>query len=270
MTAIGSFDTNFHLSFSRNTLAMKILMLHGFAQNGSLFKSKLRRLEERLRDIYPDVSFYYPTAPLKLDPFDQLSNTSTFEDISQAGQDIEAYSWMAHNEHAAISRGYYESLSLVANILRTEGPIDGIVAFSQGTVVAGFIASLLQGHARRVAFDIARINDASTLPFPEIFKNLNHPPLKFMVLYGPTISSRKNCNGYYQKPAISTPVCHVLGQWDTVIDCSDTAKVTRIIAGLNGRPTIIRHPGAHHAPMGKKYVDEVVAFIRKQQSRRRY
>jgi hypothetical protein len=37
---------------------------------------------------------------------------------------------------------------MTAQILSIEGPIDGVVAFSQGTVTAGFIASLLQGHAR--------------------------------------------------------------------------------------------------------------------------
>jgi hypothetical protein len=45
---------------------------------------------------------------------------------------------------------------------------------------------------------MAQINDASTLPFPELFKNLDQPLLKFMVLSGPTNSTRRNCIGYYQ------------------------------------------------------------------------
>lgn len=249
---------------------MKVLMLHGFAQNGNLFRSKLRPLEEQLRRTFPDTRCYYPTAPVQLDPFDHFSNdsiTSTPDDAMKTGQGVEAYAWMAHNDHAAICRGYNESLSIIANILETEGPFDGVVAFSQGTVIAGFIASLLQGYTRRVAFESAHANDSVMLPFPEAFRCLSHPPLKFMVLYGPTISNRRNCTSYYHTPAISTPVCHVLGQWDTVIDCNDTAKVMRLIRGPNGRPTVVRHPGAHHAPMGRKYVEQVIAFIQSQQLR---
>ena len=119
---------------------------------------------------------------------------------------------MAHNEQAAISRDHHERLSVVAQIPSTEGPMYSIVALSQGTVIAGFIASLLQGHSRRLAFEMAQMHDAATLPFPDMFQSLDHPPLKFMVLYGPTISTRRKCVGYHQATVISTPVWHVLGQ----------------------------------------------------------
>ena len=130
---------------------MKILMLHGYAQTGDTFRRKVRRLETSLRQLDAEAEFFYLDGPVKLETHDIPGSTAAYQHRGE--HDMRAWFDLriVHNPPTGVLR----SLDLLAAVLKTQGPFDGIVAFSQGTVVGAMVASLLQGEIRRRAYEAA-------------------------------------------------------------------------------------------------------------------
>ena len=120
---------------------MKILMLHGYAQNSDTFQRKMRRLEERLRTTFPNTEFTWPEGALRL-RVDDIPGHDTQPQHSTLNPDLRAWFHLRYVQDPP--HGLFESLDLIAGVLEREGPFDGIVAFSQGTVLAAMVASRLQ------------------------------------------------------------------------------------------------------------------------------
>jgi hypothetical protein len=144
----------------------------------------------------------------------------------------------------------------IANTLEHEGPFDGVVGFSQGAAAAAMTASLLEP-GRREAFE-----DVGKIPYPPSFARLNHPPLRFMVIYSGFASTHPDYAAFY-KPVIATPSLHFLGTLDTVLEESwARALVCSCEHGDSGAEgTLIVHPGGHSVPLGRREMLVVTGFV---------
>jgi hypothetical protein len=134
-------------------------MLHGYTQSGALFRGKTRALEKNLHKAFPagGCKLIYPTAPIRLARPDVPSLYGTFGGTYGTGSDAvtkldgddgepDAWAWWRRkgdNEPFAYE-GLEEGLARVAEVLRRDGPFDGVVGFSQGGALAGMVASLLE------------------------------------------------------------------------------------------------------------------------------
>jgi hypothetical protein len=134
---------------------MKILMLHGYAQTGDTFRRKVRRLETSLRQLDAKTEFVYLDGPITLQTHDIPGSAATYHRAVDHGGEHEMRAWfdlrIVHNPPT----GIHQSLDLLAAVLKSQGPFDGVVAFSQGTIVGAMVASLLQGDIRRRAYEAA-------------------------------------------------------------------------------------------------------------------
>ena len=99
---------------------MKILMLHGYTQNGTLFHAKTRVLEKHLQKAFPGVIFSYPTGPLGL----RRGDIPGFDTSAASNpDDIEAYGWWRRSntsdppEYLGLDAG----LQKVADIMSADG-----------------------------------------------------------------------------------------------------------------------------------------------------
>ncbi|KAI4234030.1 MAG: hypothetical protein LQ349_004045 [Xanthoria aureola] len=251
---------------------MKILALHGYTQSGPSFQRKVRRLQYRLEESFPDVEFCFPTGPIRLRPSEKAqafglrqhgadANAKAFGSTDRPDpDDIDAYAW--HTLHAVQDPppGYQQSLDILADVLRREGPFDGVLAFSQGTILAVMIASILEGSPRREAFVRFQQEWPEAFPYPESYKNLHHPPLKFGITYGALMGVGKKYSWLYDKPLIHTPFLHFRGLYDPVVSVKMAQTVEN--ARIGGDKAIrIVHPGAHNVCVGAKYLDAVTDFI---------
>lgn len=244
--------------------ALKVLMLHGYTQNGTLFHAKTRALEKHLQKIFPGLSLSYPTGPLQLKPSDVPGfDPSTSEDPDS----IEAYGWWRRSDTTDPPEyvGLDQGLDTVAKVIEAEGPFDGIIGFSQGAALAAMVASLLEGESRKQAFEKARSKSALAIPYPAAFARLNHPPLKFCVAYCGFIAPGERYRGFYEDPQIQTPVCHFIGSLDSVVDETRTQALVDATGGP-GKTQIVTHPGGHFVPSGKQYLAIVAAFIKQNMS----
>jgi pimeloyl-ACP methyl ester carboxylesterase len=240
---------------------MKILMLHGFAQNSNTFQRKMRRLEERLRTTFPNTEFAWPEGALRL----CVSDIPGYDQQHRNTLSPDLRAWFHLRYVQDPPHGLFESLDLIAGVLAREGPFDGIVAFSQGTVLAAMVASMLQeGGVRHGAYEEAIRNssrDAAIMPYPEAYKTLRHPPLKFGILYAGRVGRTSYYDWLYECPPIDTPFCQFAGMWDPMVDHEERDAVVARLSS-NEKSVAIVHTGGHFAPTDNESNDRVVEFIK--------
>jgi dihydrofolate reductase len=242
------------------TDSIKVLMLHGYTQNGPLFRAKTRVLEKHLLKAFSSVTFSYPTGPLQL----QATDVPGFDAGSTTDPaDVEAYGWWRRSdtsnppEYAGLDKG----LETIAKVLEAEGPFDGVIGFSQGAALAAMVASLLEGNSRKQAFAKAQSKSSLAIPYPSSFESLSHPPLKFCVPYSGFIAPGERYTAFYKTPVIQTQACHFVGSLDTVVEEKRTQSLVDACGGSDKTQVVI-HPGGHFVPTGKQFLDILVAFIR--------
>lgn len=254
---------------------LKLLMLHGYTQSGPLFHAKSRALIKHITKAFPlhEIAAIYPTGPLRLNPADipgytpqEGSGSGTNEDDS----DIESYGWYRRSNTAEppLYVGLEDGLDVIAKVLSEEGPFDGVIGFSQGAAMAAMVVSLLEGSKRKDAF--ARFAPSSSssagvegFKYPESFVKLNHPAFKFALCYSGFRSPGDRYRAFYESPPIQTPVLHVLGSLDAVVEESRSRALIDACAGdPEGEGKVVWHPGGHFLPSQRPYLDAAVKFIR--------
>lgn len=252
---------------------LKILMLHGYTQSGSLFRAKSGALTKALQKAFPlhEFTFSYPTGPIRLDPADIPGYTPPSEDQGQDESKLEAYAWYRravpkHPDDPVEYIGLDAGLEAVATILRDEGPFDGVIGFSQGASMAAMVASLLEP-GRRDVFSSFTAKEPLQIPFPASFEpeNIkNHPPLKFALCYSGFRAPGPRYRAFYENPKIQTPILHVLGSMDAVVE---EARSRALIEACAGDPekdgNVVFHPGGHFLPSQRPYLDAAVRFVKK-------
>ncbi|TIA30699.1 FSH1-domain-containing protein [Aureobasidium pullulans] len=243
-------------SNNTNSRKLKILMLHGYTQSGPLFQAKTQRVKKLLEKSLASspiktespisgVELFYPTGPFKV----------TSADMKGVEVREEANGWWKLRERGEMQEGVEEGLARVAGVLREHGPMDGVMGFSQGAALAAMVTSLLET-GRSESF--AKVTDG--MPFPQTFAELQHPPLKFGVCFSGLLNKHAKYAAFYE-PKIQTPVLHVLGSMDTIVEESESlALADRCEDG--GASMVIRHAGTHTVPTSERDIAAVIQFIR--------
>ncbi|KAL4928075.1 serine hydrolase-domain-containing protein [Aspergillus undulatus] len=241
---------------------MRILCLHGHTQTGPVFERKTYRLQQHIKKAFPGASFYFPTGAIaykvsdRLDYLDEIQRERS--DNFKDPDDIDTHAWFRlHQEEPPI--GLLDSIDHVAEILRDKGPFDGIICFSQGSVVGAMVASLLEGPRRRQRFEEYSATNPEAVRFPDAYKDLNHPPFKFGITYGAYMGRSHVFSAFYN-PLIETPFMHFMGEFDPVVPSDMAAAVDAAQIG-GARRRKMMHPGAHAIPIGNEYHEAVVDFI---------
>ncbi len=165
--------------------------------------------------------------------------------------------------------GIEEGLQRIADCIRSSGPFDGVIGFSQGAAAAAMVAALLEGEARKEAFDeLARERKKKKggMRYPECFLDDDvdggfvQGPLRFAVCYSGFRAPGRLYEGFYE-PRIRTRVLHVLGQVDVVVDEGRGRELVGACEG--GEGWVVVHPGGHFVPSQKPWLDAVVGFVKK-------
>ncbi|KAL2868449.1 alpha/beta hydrolase [Aspergillus lucknowensis] len=255
---------------------LKLLMLHGYTQSGPLFHAKSRALIKHITKAFPlhEISAIYPTAPLRLNPADipgyspQEGSGSASGDNNSSNEESEpeSYGWYTRSNTAdpPLYVGLEDGLDAVAKVLTEEGPFDGVIGFSQGAAMAAMVASLLEPKRQDAFVHFSSLSpDVEEFVYPSSFSKLNHPALKFALCYSGFRSPGDRYRAFYENPSIQTPILHVLGSLDVVVEESRSRALIDACAGdPESEGKVVWHPGGHFLPSQRPYLDAAVRFIR--------
>lgn len=211
----------------------KILMLHGLAQSGEYFYSKTKGFRTELEKL--GFTFYYATAPNKY-PAADLPNFES--DVTS--DDNQVLAWL---ENDPINKSYFlpqTTIDYLHEIFIKEGPFVGILGFSQGAGLAGYLATDL--------------NNILNLTIEQ------QPRLKFIIFVSGFRFKPEIYQKQYDEHPITIPSLHVQGELDTV---SEPEKVQALLGCCQeGTKTHLIHSGGHFVPNSKGFLKKVVSWLK--------
>jgi predicted esterase len=260
-----------------NKPPLKILMLHGYTQSGPLFRSKTRALEKNLQKAFPhrSIQLSYPTAPIQLyksdiPNWDDPNGTAGFENTDAGGEAApDAWGWWRRKgeKEPYTYEGMELGFARCADVLKAEGPFDGVIGFSQGGALAGMLASTLET-GRREAFE--KVLSKGGMRFPEALEedtgfvtDVVHPPFKFAVSYSGFGASNNALYQAFYEPKIKTPMLHYLGTMDTVVEEKRSLRLVEACEDGSKDGRVVYHPGGHFLPSSQRQVvAPLLAFIK--------
>ncbi|KAI9318658.1 serine hydrolase FSH [Dichotomocladium elegans] len=229
---------------------LRILCLHGYAQNAILFRKKTAAL---FRDMEDTIERVYVRGPhVVLDP----EYASMVERATKAGNDVSEelrpYAWwFANRQGPGTDDGYYygfkDTMAYIKKILLEEGPFDGVLGFSQGACLAGILAHALE-------FRSLPDDNVQLLP-----RDFPHPPLQFVILAGGFKPLQQATKGilYSSKRKVETRSLHMIGEVDTVVA---PERMDALTAAFKN-PVIFRHAGGHFVPSTAAARKSLASFL---------
>nr|XP_046267541.1 esterase OVCA2 isoform X2 [Scatophagus argus] len=204
---------------------LRILCIHGYRQNGSSFREKTGALRKLLKK---QVELVYLSAPHSVQQAgndasekENGSGPGPGSDTDPKGwwfSDIQARSFNAQQQ-CEKSLGLDESVTVVREAVKVQGPFDGILGFSQG---AAFVAMLCSLQERKLE--------------PEF-------SFRFAILVAGFRSACTEHEIFYHVP-LQIPSLHVFGFEDKVIP----DNMSKELLPSFHDPQILTHPGGHFVP----------------------
>ncbi|KAI0204175.1 serine hydrolase FSH [Astrocystis sublimbata] len=250
-------------SIPKGKKELKILMLHGYTQSGSLFSAKTKALNKLLikalspapLDLHPTLIF--PTGPHRLRPSD-IPGYVPPEDPSPdaiSEDDLDNWAWFRKDEASGDYRGFADGMRQIAATIAESGGVDGVVGFSQGGCMAALVAAALE-HPHHTPTPSDNSDDTSSW-LSDLRSANNHQPLRFGVIYSGFHAPPQNLQWLYD-PVITTPTLHFLGGLDTVVE----EKRSQALIERCREPMVLTHPGGHYVPVARDWVMPLAGWLR--------
>ncbi|XP_052809786.1 esterase OVCA2-like isoform X3 [Mya arenaria] len=225
------------MASSGATQKLKILCIHGYRQNAQSFRERTGAFR-KFPIVKKQTDLVFITAPNRVPSMhgeEAPGDGQAAEGLGETGWWFSApdNTYMAQ-EFTDCCKGYQESLDMVTEVFKTQGPFDGILSFSQG---ASF-ASLLCG--------IQQQNPDSPIKF------------NFVILVA-GFKSRQSAHEHLYKEKITVPSLHVFGDTDKVIQKDMSEALLQHFV----EPVILQHEGGHFIPTTGAHKQVYTQFLQK-------
>ncbi|VDK23899.1 unnamed protein product [Taenia asiatica] len=217
---------NFGVYFRPWVMPLRILCIHGYRQTGNGFREKSGSFRKILKD---SCEFVFIDSPLKIPTPDGTTDQGSGWWFSKSDDSFSAI------ESTDYLRGFDESVEVVKNALKEQGPFDGIFAFSQGAAFVTLLQFLMEQHPQE----------------------WNAPTVKFAILVA-TFKSRSSLHAPLYKEPIKMPTLLVYGADDKVIPAEMTEELLPFYAAPQ---TTFVHPGGHMIPTNAAAKEAFRTFI---------
>jgi len=210
------------------TPTRKILMLHGYSQNASIFSKRLGALRKA---VDKDIELVFVDGPIVLQPVDLDGFTANELGSAEATTSDPALlprGWYKSNPERTVAKGLEEALQTLKDVLARDRYV-GVFGFSQGGAMAALLAALLEKPHTYPAF----LTNGEPL----------HPPFQFCV----SVSGFKVGDPLASDifgPSYSTPTLHVLGKTDVIV----VEERSKVLLGVSASARVEEHQGGHFVP----------------------
>ncbi|XP_022210718.2 esterase GA18864 [Drosophila obscura] len=209
------------------TERVRVLCLHGYRQDGDAFKSKLGSFR-KFASKYAE--FVFISAPHIAAPLESAAEPLPVP---------EQRSWWANKDDGTFKGtnkggpafGFQESLRLVEEAWKTQGPFQGLLGFSQGACFVGLICGLAK-------------------------KKLTSIRPEFAVLSSGFVSGSLVHMSAYEEP-ISIPTLHIYGLTDEIIPKDMSAALASHFKNVE----VLEHSGGHYFPATAQQKQTYINFF---------
>jgi len=243
--------------------ALRVLCLHGYVQNGTIFRQRTGSLRKALGSRVG--SYHFVDAPHSAaGAFPETSSSAAVGDEgaergeAQAPEELDVRGWWNSGENAAATAtsegwvrpsqskravGVDASLSLLVETLRKDGPFDGILAFSQGAAMGALLLAHVHESGIAATLHLPRfaILVAGFLPYDEDLQRI-------MAVGLPLCTAQ-------------TAVLCVSGTEDKLVPPERVGELMNSFKTEGSRLQLFSHSGGHGIPSNAAFRNTVKAFI---------
>ncbi|KAI0724157.1 FSH1-domain-containing protein [Fomitopsis betulina] len=228
----------------------KVLMLHGYAQSGTIFSKRLGAFR---KTCGKEFDLVFVDAPHVLTPVDMAILTSTSPESSldnlgaaEAAEETDPAlaprGWWRVNETHTQTNGLEESLATLRDVLAKDH-YEGVFGFSQGAAMAAILAALLEKPEVHPPF---LVNGQPP-----------HPPLKFCVSVSGFLPHSPLCDTILL-PSFSTRTLHILGKMDVIV----VEERSKPALEISTNKRVEYHDGGHFVPSKAPWRNFMRSFLR--------
>ncbi|OSC99607.1 FSH1-domain-containing protein [Trametes coccinea BRFM310] len=235
--------------------AKKVLMLHGYAQNATIFSKRMGALR---KTCGKDIEFVFVDAPHVLTPADlaeafQSSNeSSSLDDLgaseaaaTQTDPALAPRGWWSVDAARTKTVGIEDSIMLLRDYL-SKDHYEGIFGFSQGAAMAAVVAALLE--------------KPETYPPFLVDGKPPHPPLTFCISAAGFRPHSPLCDAIFL-PSYATPTLHILGRNDVIV----VEERARTLIDVSSNARVEYHDGGHFVPSKANWRNFLKAYMKDSQ-----
>lgn len=205
---------------------LRVLCLHGYRQNGTVFRERTGALRKLLKR-HVDFVFISATHIIPNE-----------ENMARLPEQQERGWWFSRStktynalDKTDVCLGFEESVQIVKEAFDKQGPFDGLLGFSQGACLASLLC-VLQQH------------------------EVTSPNFKFVILVS-GFQSLLSPHAHFYKEPISCASFHTIGASDEVIPSQ--ASEDLLICFPSASP--YRHKGGHYVPASPELRTALQEFL---------
>ncbi|KAF5365331.1 hypothetical protein D9758_005410 [Tetrapyrgos nigripes] len=213
----------------------RVLVLHGYAQNGNLFSKRIAGLRKQAKDI----DMVILDAPHILKAEDLFEDSEVNEDPGSA---LRGW-WKFSDAAKTICVGMEETLLTLRDLLM-EQRFDGVFGFSQGAGLACLLSAILERPESYPGFLI------DNKPV--------HPPFEYCISAA-GFKSRDLISDRILSEGFSTPTLHIVGRTDNII----SPEYTKSILDVSRNKRVEEHDGGHYIPSKAPWRKFLVEYMRR-------
>eukprot|EP00241_Pyramimonas_parkeae_P010187 CAMPEP_0114224454 /NCGR_PEP_ID=MMETSP0058-20121206/116_1 /TAXON_ID=36894 /ORGANISM="Pyramimonas parkeae, CCMP726" /LENGTH=235 /DNA_ID=CAMNT_0001334931 /DNA_START=200 /DNA_END=907 /DNA_ORIENTATION=+ len=215
---------------------LRVLCLHSFRTSGAIFQRQIKM--SGFGTAFEDIlELEYVDAPYQCGPKEEERMPDILKRIFPAPY----HEWWNAQQGGQVYLRWEQTVSFLREYIRTNGPFDGILGFSQGGCVASLICILQQMGEHGLA---------------EV------PPLRFAILMSAQCAHSNDLEGYFAGEPRDFPVLAIIGEKDVEVP----PEATEELVGTFLQPVVIRCPDGTHKvqKLDEEQRDIVRHFLMKQ------
>lgn len=205
---------------------LRILAIHGFRQNGEVFRARTRKMRLALSDI---AELVFVTSPMQYVPTGD-THAATVAAFGEVPDYPKQRVWWLSSEDNVEYVGFDASVAYLESVVRTQGPFDGVVGFAQGGTLAAVLAAMQ--------------------PHP-VFA------FQFVICISAFPARAQALARYVQPGSVTLPALHVLGRNDILVTPDRSLRLYEAFDPTTAK--LVKHAGGHFVPGAWPY-DEIQAF----------
>ncbi|KAI3623803.1 dihydrofolate reductase [Malassezia furfur] len=201
---------------------LRVLVLHGFAQNSYVFKRRTSALQKACRNV---VDFVFLNAPIQVKAFPSEANPDPKSPSPSDPEEEQARAWWRQIDDAYV--GWDGTARYLQRAFQEQGPFDGVLGFSQGGCLAGVLAAALE-HPELV---------------PDSPGTFQAQPFRFAVSVS-GFRPRAPLFDRLMEARIATPMLVIQGREDSIV----TPAFTETLVQVCDQVRVAEHDGGHYLP----------------------
>lgn len=218
---------------------LKILMLHGYTQNGALFKDRTGGIRKALKQL---ADLVYIDAPHDVPKFSESTET---EEPTNAKEE-KSRGWYTKIDENKVVDCVNQSLDYLNDVFKTQGPFDGVWGFSQGATLTHFLSC--------IAVDNQKQSNSNP--------NRGDIRFNFAILTATSKSSHADLDGlnsaYYKNGMkLEIPSMHIIGKTDKITNFEKALELSEYYIN----PKVYVHEFGHFIPGDKDSKNVYVEFL---------